>query len=314
MRLLLSLGFTLFFIGACGGTSDNPLFGGDGGGGGDGGNGMSDGSGGGDSSVGPCDAKCGINVPNGFTLMLPLQDRAKMCPNGFTPHDIVGEPMAAADACSCACNVSQMPDCSQGTIFRNNDMSNSPLCNVMATTLMAKPGCNYYGAGVQPQGTHYSASLQPTGGACSWDGTPDPKKLTTREARLCEVPASCQGAVCGAQNTCVSTMGDVDCPMTFPNKTLVGSAAHIECTACGACKLESACSGTLSLYTDANCQNTKTDYPVDGTCNTNNVANMTFFSFQYQGKVAKAACAGQAPTSMSSAKLDMPMTVCCTQK
>lgn len=312
MKSLLALGFAFCFVGvACGGASDSPLQGSDGGNnGGDSGNG-----GGGDGgNVGPCDAKCGVNVPNGFTLMLPLQDRAKNCPNNFPSHDVVGDPMVAADACSCSCNVSQMPDCSQGSIFRNYDLSNSPMCNGMARTLMAKPGCNFLQNPVQPNGTHYSANMPPTGGSCSFDAKAADNKLVARQARLCDVPANCQGAVCGAQNVCVTTMGDVACPMTFPNKTLVGSSAHIECSACGACELEASCSGTLSLFTDQNCTTQKTDYPVDGTCNTNSVANTAFLSFSYTGKVAKAGCGGPTPTSMGTAALEMPQTVCCTNK
>ena len=274
--------------------------GGDGGSSGDGGN------------VAPCDTKCGVNVPNGFTLVTSLDGRTTACPNGWTTKDVVANPMAAVDVCSCACNVTTQPDCTTGSILRHIDQTNGPMCNLNATTInVPNSGCNLLPNMIQASGWHYSATLAPSGGACSFDAKADPMKVMAREARICEVPATCQGAVCGAKNICVTTPGDIACPPTFPMKQVVGATATVECSACAACKLAATCTGTLSLYTDTQCNSGKTNYPVDGTCNTNPSINTLFSSFIFQGSVGKVDCTGPAPTSTGTAKLAQPTTVCC---
>jgi hypothetical protein len=315
MRWLLPSVFVAFLAVACSGAGDNPLTG-DGGGGTtviDGGGGGSDG-GGNTLDAGPCDAKCGINVPNGFTLVAATTDRTQACPQGWTTHDIVGDPKLADGACSCACNVSQKPTCNTGSILRHLDNVTNPVCGTGATTIMLTgQSCSVLPNYIYASGAHYSAMLPPTGGVCSWDAKADPQKVMAREARVCDVPANCQGAVCGAKNVCVVTNGDLACPPTFPVKSLIGASANVECSACSACKVEATCGGTLSLYTDYQCATGKTDFPVDGSCNKNPAQNVAFYSFGFQGSVAKSDCSGPAPMSAGTAKLVQPQTMCCQQ-
>jgi hypothetical protein len=274
--------------------------GGDGGGRGDGG------------TVGPCDAKCGVNVPTGFTLVTSLDGRNTSCPDGWTSKDVVANPTAAVDACSCACNVTTQPSCAGGAITRHYDQTNGPMCNVGATTINASgSGCNLLPNAINALGYHYSATLAPTGGACTFDAKADASKVMAREARICEVPATCQGAVCGAKNICVTTTGDIACPATFPVKQMVGASANLECSACAACKVAATCGGTLAMYTDYNCSVGKATYPVDGTCNTNPAINSMFLTYIFQGSVGKVDCGGPAPTSTGTPKLAQPTTVCC---
>jgi hypothetical protein len=311
MRSFFAFVFFASVAAACSGAGDNPLGGGGGGGGSDGGGG-GDGGGGSDSGLGPCDAKCGVNVPNGFKLVAASPDRQQACPQGWTSHDVVGGAMLMDGACSCACNVSQQPTCSTGSIMRSLDQGTNPSCGTPATTItLTGQACSTLPSYISAYGSHYSATLEPAGGACSWDTKPDPQKLMAREARMCDVPDNCQGAVCGAKNVCVVTDGDLACPMTFPVKSLIGASASIECTACAACKLQATCTGTLSLYTDYQCMAGKTDYPVDGSCNKNPSQNTNFFAFGFQGSLGKTDCSGPAPTSTGTAKLQQPQTLCC---
>lgn len=314
MRWLFPSVFAASILVACSGAGDNPLAG-DGGNNGnvDSGGGGSDGGGTADAGLGPCDAKCGINVPNGFKLVA-MVDRNAACPQGFAQHDVVAEPKLTDGACSCSCNVAQKPTCSTGTVLRTTDQTVSPACNVNATTItLTGQNCSTLPQAITASGSHYAATLAPSGGACTWDGKADPQKLTTRDSRTCDVPANCQGSVCGAKSICVATDGDLACPPTFPAKTLIGASAGIECSACGACKLEATCGGTLSLFTDFQCNTGKTDYPVDGSCNKNPAQNVTFYAFGFQGSLGKSDCSGPAPMAAGTAKLVQPQTLCCTQ-
>lgn len=295
---------------ACSGAEDTSLIGG--------GNGNNPGADGGpivtqDSGpVNPamCDvSRCGVVVPQGFTVLTTAGANGT-CPAGLTQRDAVTGPSADPSACSCSCNVTQQPDCSKGMIQRNLDYQNSPMCNQQATTVTAAgPGCAQLPNPIQTSGWHYSASMEPTGGACSWDAKLDGSKVKATSVRLCDAPASCPGAACGA-NVCVAKEGDVACPAAFPKKQLVGKSASAECGSCGACTVEGACGGTLTFYTDYQCQMGKRDFPVDGTCN-GSYTNMTYYSFQFQGSLKKSACAGAPSPSTPTAKLDQPSTVCC---
>jgi hypothetical protein len=259
---------------------------------------------------GSCDlSKCGITVPTGFTLLTTV-DPKNECPTGLVKRDAVAEPSVDPTACSCACNLTQQPDCTKGAIQRGIDYTNNATCNQAATTVtVLQSGCSQLPNPIQTQGWHYSAQMPSIGGVCSYDAKADLTKLKSRNVRLCDAPANCQGAVCGS-NVCVAKDGDVACPPAFPNKQIVGKAANVECSSCGTCTVEGACGGTLSFYTDQQCAQGKRDFPVDGTCNASS-ANALYYSFQFQGSVKKAGCGGTVSPSTPTAKLDQPSTVCC---
>lgn len=313
MRWLLSSVVLGSVLVACSGAGDNPLTTGGGGGnsgtdggGGDGGNNT-------DSGLGPCDAKCTINVPNGFKLVA-AGDRNLTCPQGFTSHDVVADAKVSDGACGCECNMAQQPTCNTGTIVRTLDQTTNATCGTNATPItITGQQCSVLPNYINATGAHYNATLPPTGGMCSWTPKTDPQKVMARQARICDVPPSCQGSVCGAKSMCVVTDGDVACPPTFPTKTLLGGSATADCAACGDCKIEATCTGTLSLYQDYNCMTGKTDYPIDGSCNKNPAQNVNFFAFSTSTSLGKSNCAGPAPTPAGTVKLTTPQTMCCTQ-
>lgn len=290
---------------ACSGSSENPLIGSPGQDAG-----ASDsaaGSDGGPRDPATCDlSRCGITVPAGFTLATKSEGS---CPGGFTGRDLVSEPRAADGACTCACNVTQKPDCTKGSILRALDYTQSPACNTQATTLMATGnGCDQFAQPITTQGWHYAAGIAPSGGACTFDSKADDTKVTTKAVSICEAPADCPGAVCGS-NVCVTKPGDVECPSTFPSKRVAGAKAKVECGACGACSVKAECDGTLSFFMDQSCATGKLDFPVNGTCNPNLYA-YTYYSWSFQGSTKNTVCSA-TPPSTASAKLDQPTTVCC---
>jgi hypothetical protein len=181
----------------------------------------------------------------------------------------------------------------------------------MATTLTVMgAGCMALPGVITTQAQHYSATMTPSGGSCSFDAKADPTKVTSKALRVCEAPDNCQGAVCGG-NVCVAKAGDVACPASFPVKHLVGAKANITCSSCGACTVDGTCTGTLSFYIDQNCTQGKRDFPVDGTCNSNDAFGISYRSYTFKGSLQKAGCSGQPMPSTGTATLDQPATLCC---
>jgi hypothetical protein len=307
----LSLGFVAVIVAACGGAEDTPLL--DSGSGGDG----SSGSDGGLVDTKPvdtgtnCEATC-ATIPQGFRPVRPI-DAKGTCPSGWVSADGVTNPIAASDACSCACNITQNPDCTTGKIFRAFDDTTSPSCGTTATTLIANgTNCTQVGGSIFFTHLHYLADPPPpSGGTCQYDAQVDKAKLSGTPARLCAPPQACQGAICDGGAVCIAGDGDQACPASFPTKTLVGDAPTAACSACGACTPAATCTGTISFFSDTQCTMGKVDVVADAVCKSNAVSTSTGYSaFTWNGSVAKAACTGAA-SSTPTAALDKPVTVCC---
>lgn len=311
--LALVFGSVASVVAACGGAADTSLLG-DGGGGGGGGDG-----GGGTDGVAPegggnCDVSKCANVPAGFRVVSMVDPNAA-CPNGFDTSDLVTAPVASDGACTCACNVTTQPDCNTGPITRSLDQGTTPTCNYQATTFQANGGaCSPINNTLYLSYPHYATNAPPpSGGSCQYDATVDTQKITSSKARLCAPPTSCPGAVCTGANVCVAQDGDVACPGDFPKKTLVGTSASADCSACGgSCSVAGQCTGTLSFFTDQACTQGKVDFTADGTCGANPSSSGTGYTYyQWTGSVKGATCGGTAPTSTATAKLDGETTVCC---
>jgi hypothetical protein len=266
--------------------------------------------------AGPCNAgSCGLTVPAGFRVVGFADSRKDACPQGATTLDLVADPIAADGACTCACNVTTQPDCTKGGIARGYDFyTSTAACNSSGYALTANGGaCGTFGGSTLQLGTHVSSTPPPpTGGACSYDAKGDASKVKAKEVRLCDAPPSCAGSLCSAGRVCVAQDGDVACPKEFATKTLVG-APKVACEACGACTLEAACTGTLSLFSDGACAQGQLDLPADGQCAARpSAANGKLYSsYSYKGTVKAAGCAGTAPASKATVGLEKPTTVCC---
>jgi hypothetical protein len=298
---------------ACSGADESPLL--------DGGSSGNDGGGGNDVIVGndtapveggpSCDPKC-ATIPQGFRPVR-LGDANAACPNGWTSADGFSSPTASDGACTCACNVTQNPDCTQGKIARGYDDTINATCTNAATTLLGNGGlCTQIGGTLYFNHGHYVADPPPpSGGACTYDAQLDKGKLSGTAARLCAPPQSCQGQICDGGAVCVATDGDQACPSDFPTKTLVGDAVTGTCGTCGPCTATGTCTGTISFYSDQLCQTTSTDVTADAVCKANTIASTTgFVSYVWKGSLLKGSCAG-TPSSTATPALDKPVTVCC---
>lgn len=306
--------------GACGGAADTDLFnpGGTSDGGGGGGDG---GGGGGDAGTGCDPSQCGLSAPSGFTLVAYAGNQDSACPAGWTSTDARSDPAAQDGACSCDCNVSAQPDCGTGTIIRKYDYGTSATCGSQGATVTGNSGgCSSTGQYAIVLATHIEVDPPPpTGGTCSFDATPDPKKVSSSSARVCQPEASCTGALCKAPAgyaVCVATDGDVACPSGFPTKHLVGGEPQLACSGCGTtCAVSADCQGTLTFYTDANCSMGKVDMTADGTCGAKPVSGTGYYySYSYTGTAHNVACGGAAGTPKADVTLAGARTVCCRGK
>lgn len=307
----LSLGFGVVLAAACGGAEDSSLLD-SGSSGDDGGTDAIVGKDTGPVEGGPnCEPKC-ATIPQGFRPVR-VGDKNTACPSGWVTADGFTNPTASDSACTCACNVTQNPDCTTGKIFRGFDDSNTPVCNNNATTLTANgTNCTQIGGSIFFTHFHYVADPPPpSGGTCQYDATLDKQKLSGTPARLCAPPQSCLAEICDGGAVCVATDGDQACPGDFPTKTLMGSGVTGTCGSCGACTATGTCSGTISFFTDTSCTMGQTDVVADAVCKSNVISSATGFpAFTWKGSVAKASCAG-TPSSTATPALDQPVTVCC---
>ena len=300
--------FSLALVLACGGAADNPLLDYD--------------SGGGDAGIdldaegtdgGNCDQTKCPPIPAGFTIVTLAQGQA--CPSGWGSNDAVTNPTAEGGACTCACNVSQQPDCTQDDVTRAFDDGANATCGNAATSFpQNQGGCTAF-QGLYLNHGHYSATAPaPSGGACTYDAHVDQGKVSGTPVHVCSAPASCPALACKSGSMCVAQDGDVACPQGFDKKTLVGSAATATCDGCGAatCAVTGTCSGKIAFFTDTQCQAGEVDFNADGSCVANPAGTIgPYYSYSTDISLAKADCAGAPPTATATASLQNPKTICC---
>jgi hypothetical protein len=161
----------------------------------------------------------------------------------------------------------------------------------------------------------------PTGGVCSAPGVPNSGALTySARDRVCApnnvAAMNCSGTSCSPSLTasyeaCIVAPGNVACPPgPYTVAHEVGSSGSFSCADC-ACKITSTCSGTLTLYTDTNCQ--KGAYPIaTGVC-VDASGSGTFEAYEYKASPpTKVSCQAGAPGAGNIALVD-PETVCCAK-
>jgi hypothetical protein len=123
---------------------------------------------------------------------------------------------------------------------------------------------------------------------------------------------SCHPNLTGSYEACIVAPGDVACPPgPYTVARAVGSSGSFTCADC-ACKITSTCSGTLTLYSDANCQ--KGAYPIaTGVC-VGVSSSATFEAYEYKADPpAKVSCQAAAPAAAQNVALVEPETVCCAK-
>ena len=261
-------------------------------------------------------------VPSGWSLAV-YDLAADPCPQKFASHDVVGQPTLGAGACSCVCNVTQEGSCTQGTLSVMYGTGGAGSCNTPTwTATFTGPSCTALGSPVSVSGSpsNVATPLAPQGGTCSQMVHPDSSQLSTAKARYCDVPtdsadAVCNGTVPSGFAACLLQYGDVACPTgtPFTQKYIVEDHATLQCSACsGSCAVVTTCSNaTVTGYSDSSCMTRIGSVPVDGTCTpVMFYASLpsTLVAVEYAATASSTCSAG---SSVPTAQLTNPRTLCC---
>lgn len=257
----------------------------------------------------PCisDACAPLDVP-GFAIAL-YGDRATACPSGFTSADVVRTPSAQPDACACG-TCAPSATCTTGTI--GTKYSSDTKCDNPAGTLSANDGDCFAFNGVFVSTYCSVQAPPPVLGPCSAPGVSVPAKLSAdATTHLCHPTAdSCAQALCApppSMNACLVAAGDVACPPSAPNKTLVGSEPDVTCGACS-CTSTATCTGSVTFYSNSGCTGSTKVLTTD-VCTIVNQAN--FKSTKWAGTVTGLSCTNVTPATPTAVGLKDVRTVCC---
>lgn len=258
-----------------------------------------------DDGPGCDESKCGA-VPTG-AKHVGLVDRAIPCPAGYVQTDVVEA--TAGDGCTCSCAVGAKPTCpGNGSIA--TAYGGTAACGSTGLTLTspATDTCGDLGVTGSTAKFFKGTAPPPIGGTCTPTTKVD-KAGVQRNRRLCEPKAgTCQAPICNTPFLeCVEVAGA--CPAAFPNARTVGTDFALTCPAC-ACGLSASCSGTLTLYKDADCKGPTTTLTVDGTCIAT-TDGVTVSSFKYKPSPATTACTPSYTGVPGSRTFVLPRQLCC---
>jgi hypothetical protein len=282
---------------------------------------------------GPC-----VVVPGGWSLVAFAPTQASSCPAGFSvaPAVDVVEGPDASGACGCGpCTVTQAPSCASGAVAGYNDIRSRGGAGLCGSVDMPSPlsnnppgacGTDIFQGDYSIYDVQYNAP-PPTGGACRSPGVAQAAAVTYKaQERMCtpDTPqaAGCTGDVCRptlptGYGACIAAPGAMPCPQgPLGVQHIVGTSATFTCADCG-CTATATCSGTLTLYADANCSKGATPIATNVCVSMSGMssAKNTFQAYEYAGDppqnvachAAAAAGAGQAVA------LANDETLCCAQ-
>ena len=277
-----------------------------------------------------CDAAAGcVVVPNGWTLVAIDTTQTAACPTGFTaggPTNVVEGPNAPPSACGCAtCSVTTPPSCENGAIGVTFDFGGPPSCNLpgqpsqMNNNPAGACGTDLYTMGIGGYNLRYKPP-GPTGGACGPGAGVVQKQNVTYagKARLCQpdnaAAAGCTGNDCrpilpAPYRACISGAGNQTCPAPYTVTHHVGTDVTYTCGGC-ACTLSATCQGSLTLYSDGNCQNGAHNVAVDDVCRPPG-ANGPFNSYKYAGSPTVVTCLDGPAAPPAGLALTSQLTICC---
>jgi hypothetical protein len=261
-----------------------------------------------DGSVG---GSCDAGVPSGWTLVV-YGPGAGDCPVGYgVASSVVTNPLAGPGACSCGCEVTSAPSCSQGEVTGEIGLTGPPCSE--ALSMPSDGTCTMQLMEEIPAYLQVSP-LPPTGGSCATEPVVDPTKVTTTPGVLCDVSAAsaeaaCSGAIPSGFSACIASASSASCPpgSPFQNQVTVASAETLTCS-CSSCSLTTMCSNAQVLFYPDGCgsQAGVVTLAADGQCNPTN-SSVEFSGLQYEA-TAEATCSANAVVGFEATGAQ---TVCC---
>lgn len=276
-----------------------------------------------DAPIGPAPSDCtGVptdctdSVPAGWQRVGYAEDRSMSCDESFTTFDVDADP-DTTNACACgACSVTAQPSCPTDNIGVHYDDGGQQCQIPFFAPVNIQPGQCVPFPFTFPLGKDIKVTPQaPTGGDCFAQINQSP--ISSTQARLClpkvDHPA-CDSELCAKDSTfdaCIRASGDQSCPEgPFQKRHLVGTGIQTLCSNCG-CSIEGACSGTLTLHTQSNCQGgSSVSFFASSTCVPTNTNDTKYAAATYQASLASSSCKVTAPSSATLQFAELH-TVCC---
>jgi hypothetical protein len=252
------------------------------------------------------------------------------CSGSFATDDYDGfdAPTATASTCTCSCGAPSGAAC-QGSVSFSQNGSCSKSCGAPAT--LPQGACTPVNtSGCSGGGPVVSVSASASGGACApTPSTTIPTAAWTKEVRACglsstPIAATCEtGEACvpvpslpyEAGNLCVSQVGNVACPASFPKQRIYyeSSTDTRGCSACSCAEpTEVVCAGgTVNSYFDSSCGFLVNSSAFPQSCETRSGATA---SMDLTGVTASGGtCAPSAVTPTGDVSPEQPLTICCLQ-
>ena len=194
---------------------------------------------------------CDLTVPLGFSPILYGSD-GDNCPNSATVENVVTNPVSgiASGTCSCSCSLG---GCSTAKL-QIYALAN---CSNIVGTLGVSGTCQG-----SPQNYASAVAMKLTGngsGNVSCSTTPSFAKPYGNQAALCTPSSSTTCAsLCQppqGTKTCFVANGDVSCPQTAPQRTLIAKSVTDArtCTGCTCSVTNGVCNANVQSYSDSNC-------------------------------------------------------------
>ena len=252
---------------------------------------------------------CALPVPPaGWNLVLLASTLGDACPTGFESTDAIESPVAGPSACACAACIKTGTNCSTGAIPTAYDTGGGG-CGISGAQHQTNGGACRSQSGTFGQNARVDA---PTAvlGTCTSAASGVPANVTSQARRVCRLESSaCSDRACGvpaSMQACIASPGDVACPVSAPQKHLVGSDVALQCPGC-ACTITSAtCGGTLDFYPQSNCGGTPVSLLV-GACKATGGAS--FVSTKWKPLIASEQCS--TVPAAPKVTLTAAQTVCC---
>lgn len=268
-------------------------------------------------------------VPSGWNLVAFAGDQSSPCPVPSTQID-VDEGPDASTACLCNCTLTKAPTCPLAPIDDTFDGDGSLSCGTTGAPAQngnASPTCNtdMYTGNIPGLGyTHldleYTPTATPTNGTCTKNTVSQPGNITySSQDRVCKPTSEpCSGVECtpsfGSYSVCIAASGNQTCPgTTFTQQHVVGGPPTFTCdtSACSCTVTANDCTGTMSLFTDANCKNGKLDVPADGKCHASKAPVDNYYSYKYTPGPLGSSCDPAGTSSALNVTLTNEQTICC---
>jgi hypothetical protein len=252
---------------------------------------------------------CAIAAPSGWNLVAFSNMQHVACPAGLTKTDIVEQPVAQPNACTCGgCTQTAPPSCSSGNLASSFDLGGQK-CATPGVSFAAS-GCNLFGLPLN--GDIALTAPTPMNGSCTSTMTTDSSKVMAMDERICTPPLDQCALACGPlpppYQTCIMTPGTVACPFTA-TQHVVGTGVNVTCAPSCPCTVSAtSCKGQLTFYQNANCTGQTAAFQDDGSCQGD---NFNPASYMYAGTPQGTKCTpGPAPAGMATVAGTV-MTVCC---